>query len=69
VLSSENRVIVAGIALSVLTLFVVGRTVGDVPTWVGAAIILGVGVVLPTLVNEYRRWSAESDDASADGGW
>jgi hypothetical protein len=50
--SRENKVIVLFIALSLVTLSVVSEFVGQ-SMEVGAAVVLGVGVVLPTLINEY----------------
>ena len=51
VLSTENRVIVAcGVAALVLGYGVLA--VADLPTWVGIAVVLGVGVVLPQLLTD-----------------
>jgi hypothetical protein len=51
-ISRENKVIIGFIALAVLLLAgVLG--VSDPPTWVSSAVILGVGVIAPILVNEY----------------
>jgi len=52
VLSRENAVTVSFIALAAVALFAVNELTTP-PTWVGAAVLLGVGVVIPTLVNEY----------------
>ena len=59
VFSRENGVIVLFVALAVVTLFVVAET-GDRPTWVGSAVLLGVGVIAPLVVNRYldRRAAA-----------
>jgi hypothetical protein len=49
VLSTENGIIVAcGVAALVLGYGVLAVT--DLPTWVGIAVVLGVGVVLPQIV-------------------
>ena len=50
--SRENLVIVGFIALAVGCLFVVAETTKP-PTWVGAAILIGVGVIAPTMLNAY----------------
>lgn len=50
--SRENRVIAVCIALAVLLLFAL-NAVTDPPSWAVLAALLGVGVVAPTLVNEY----------------
>jgi len=50
--SRENRVIVACIA-SALVLLYLATELATLPTWGSAAIVLGVGVVVPTLVNTY----------------
>jgi hypothetical protein len=50
--SRENKVIIGFMALAMLLL--VGLLgVSDPPTWVSSAVILGVGVIAPILVNEY----------------
>ena len=50
--SRENGVIAAYVAVTVLLLYVVTETATP-PTWVTAALLLGIGVVAPTLTNEY----------------
>lgn len=50
--SRENKVIVLFIALSLVTLSLVSEFVSQT-AWAGAVVVLVVGVVLPTLVNEY----------------
>ncbi|GAB3418225.1 hypothetical protein GCM10027435_17920 [Haloparvum alkalitolerans] len=50
--SRENRVIAACIVLAVLLLFAL-NAVTDPPSWATLAVLLGVGVLVPTLVNEY----------------
>ena len=50
-LSTENKVIVVcGAAALVLGYGVLA--VADLPTWVGIAVVLGVGVVLPQLLTD-----------------
>ncbi|WP_176696673.1 hypothetical protein [Haloparvum sedimenti] len=51
--SRENRVIAVCLAVAVLLLFGL-NAVTDPPSWAILAVLLGVGVVVPTLVNEYR---------------
>jgi hypothetical protein len=51
-LSRENVVILAFMTSSIALLF--GATeLSDPPTWTGGAILIGVGVVTPLLVNGY----------------
>ena len=50
-LSRENKVI-AGF-MPVPMLFVVLLGAAQPPTWVAAAVLLGVGVIAPILVSEY----------------
>ena len=50
-LSTENEIIaVCGAAALVLGYGVLA--VADLPTWVGIAVVLGVGVVLPQLLTD-----------------
>lgn len=51
-ISRENKVIVAFIALAVLLLFVLAEST-TLPTWAGGAVLIGVGVLAPLLVNNY----------------
>lgn len=50
--SRENKVIVGFIALAVLLLFVLVELTTP-PMWAGGAVLLGVGVLAPLLVNNY----------------
>lgn len=50
--SRENKVIALCIALAILLLGIV-LTVAEPPTWVSGMIIIGVGVIVPILVNGY----------------
>jgi hypothetical protein len=50
-LSRENTVILGFIVLAISVLFGLMR-VSDPPTWVSGVVILGIGVIAPTLVNE-----------------
>lgn len=50
--SRENTVILGFMALALALLVVLAQFSG-VPTWVGALVLLGVGVVCPTVLNEY----------------
>lgn len=52
--SRENTVIVA----SILAALAVGGAViqfTDAPSWVAMAVFIGLGVVVPIAINEYRR--------------
>lgn len=51
VISRENTVIGAFLALSVLLVFLLTE-VTDSPTWASAAVVLAAGVVAPIAVNE-----------------
>ena len=51
-LSRENKVIAGFIILAVVLLFGV-LSLSEPPTWVSGAIIIGVRVIAPILVNEY----------------
>lgn len=50
--SRENKVIALFVALAFVTLAVVSEFVTQT-SWLGAVVVLVVGVVCPTLVNEY----------------
>lgn len=50
--SRENTVIALCIALAFVTLAVVPESMTRT-AWTGAAVVLVVGVIVPTLVNEY----------------
>jgi len=50
--SRENKVIMACIGLAVLTLYATAETV-TLPPWAHSAILLGIGVIAPLVVNEY----------------
>ncbi|WP_435126476.1 hypothetical protein [Halobaculum sp. D14] len=50
--SRENTVIVACIALAVVALFALAELTNP-PTWAGGAVLVGLGVLLPLLVNGY----------------
>lgn len=50
--SSENQVIIVFIALAIVLLFGL-LSVTEPPTWMSGAVILGVGVIAPTIINEY----------------
>jgi len=49
--SRENKIIVGFIALTLLLL--VPLNTAQPPLWVISAVVLGVGVIAPTLINEY----------------
>lgn len=51
--SRENTVIAACIALAFVVLYALSTTNTLSSTTASAAVVLGVGVVLPTLVNEF----------------
>jgi hypothetical protein len=51
VLSRETRVGIAFIVLALLSAYAALRF--DAPSWAVSAIVLGVGVVCPLLVNDY----------------
>ena len=51
-LSRENKVMVAFIALALLSLFVL-LSLSEPPTWVSGALVIGIGVIAPLLVNTY----------------
>jgi len=50
--SRENRVILGFVALALVVLYGLLQ-VRDLPTWASSAVILGIGVICPVLVNEY----------------
>jgi len=50
--SRENKVIVGFIALTILVLSGVS-SVTNPPTWLTGAVIIGLGVIAPILVNSY----------------
>jgi len=50
--SRENKVIVACIGLAALTLYVTAETV-TLPSWAHSAILLGIGVIAPLVINGY----------------
>ncbi|MDS0284227.1 hypothetical protein [Haloarcula onubensis] len=50
--SRENTVIAAYLAVTLFLLYAVIETASP-PVWVSSAILLGLGVVAPTLTNEY----------------
>lgn len=50
--SRENTVIMACISLAVLTLYATAETV-TLPPWARSAILLGIGVIAPLVINEY----------------
>jgi len=51
--SRENKVIAACIALALLVLYVLSGTNTLSSSSASAAVLLGIGVLLPTLINEY----------------
>ncbi len=51
-LSRENAVVAAFIVLALLVLYGLLES-RDPPAWVNAAVVLGVGVVAPLVVNGY----------------
>ena len=57
--SRENKVIGGFITLAVILLFVI-HSVSEPPTWVSDAVVIGVGVIVPTLVNEYLTRKEQS---------
>ncbi|WP_284012284.1 hypothetical protein [Halobaculum litoreum] len=56
--SRENSVIAVCIAAAVVLLFVTAE-VAPQPAWVGGAIVVGVGVLLPLAINGSLDRSAE----------
>lgn len=50
--SRENKVITGFVLLAIVLLFGI-FSISNPPTWVGGAVILGIGVIAPTLINEY----------------
>lgn len=58
--SRENQVILAFITLAVVLLVPVSQT--NPPPWVGGAILIGVGVIAPLVVNGYLD-RVRSEDA------
>ncbi|MFC6614252.1 hypothetical protein ACFQAS_04675 [Halopenitus salinus] len=50
--SRENKVGIGFIALAIVLLFGLD-SVTEPPPWLSVAVILGVGVVVPILINEY----------------
>ena len=51
-ISRENAVILASMTVGLAAALLVG-TYADVPTWASLGVLIGLGVVVPTLVNEY----------------
>jgi len=51
VLSRENRVGIAFVALALLSAYAALQF--DAPSWAVSAILLGVGIVCPLLLNDY----------------
>lgn len=51
-LSRENAVILASMVVAVAAAVLV-ETYADAPAWVSAGVLIGIGVVVPTVVNEY----------------
>jgi len=51
-LSRETTITLSFIALAAVLLYVANGLTTP-PTWASALILLGVGVVVPTLINEY----------------
>ena len=49
--SRENKVILAFMALIIPFLYAAAEL--NLPLWVGTAIIIGIGVIAPLIVNEY----------------
>jgi hypothetical protein len=58
--SRENTVSVACIALALVGVYAILQ-VPDRPEWAPAAVLLGVGVILPLAVNGYLDGSADPD--------
>lgn len=50
--SRENAVIAGFIALALVVLYAL-LELTSLPTWASSAVVLGVGVIAPLLVNEY----------------
>lgn len=50
--SRENKVVIVFVALALVVLYGL-LEVRDLPTWASSAVIIGIGVVCPVLVNEY----------------
>lgn len=57
--SRENKVIAGFITLAIILLFGI-HSVSEPPTWVSGAIVIGVGVIVPTLINEYLTRTKQS---------
>jgi 2-phosphoglycerate kinase len=57
--SAENKVIAGFITLAVILLFGI-HSVSEPPTWVSGAVVIGVGVIVPTLINEYLTRQEQS---------
>lgn len=58
--SRENRVVLVTGSAALVLLYAFGAVL-ELPTWVGIAVVLGVGVVLPQLVNDYLDRRAAGD--------
>ncbi|MXR42575.1 hypothetical protein GRX01_14670 [Halobaculum sp. WSA2] len=56
--SRENVVILVFIAAAVVLLYAT-TLLGEQPLWVGGAVVVGVGVIAPLLVNGYLDRQSE----------
>lgn len=56
----ENGVILAFLVLTLVVL-VATHDLADPPTWVTGTVVIGLGVIAPTLVNEYLDRPAGDD--------
>lgn len=54
--SRENTVIVASLAVAIVAYYLV-ETYAAQPYWVSIAVLIGIGVLVPTLVNRYLERS------------
>jgi hypothetical protein len=57
--SRENKIIAGFITFAIILLFAI-HSGSDPPTWVSGAVVIGVGVIVPTLVNEYLTRKEQS---------
>ena len=51
-ISRENTVILASLLVAIVAAALVD-TYADLPYWVSLGVLIGLGVVVPTLLNEY----------------
>ena len=56
--SEKNAIVIIIIIISIPVALIVGAAVYqyiDLPSWVGMAVFIGPGIVVPTRINEFRR--------------